>query len=200
MVCDVTSEDALREAKRELRAEIRTRRAQIDHADRVRKSLAIQKAVVATDEYRHATSVLLYASTLVEVHTFGLIETVLADGKRVVLPRMTPDTTLDLHVVGARAELRRNRYGILEPREDAPRAAPSEIDLAIVPGVAFDKNCNRLGLGKAYYDRLLPQTAHAVIVGLAFEEQIVKEVPHEARDRQIDAVVTEKRIIRRMKD
>ncbi len=191
----MSSDSSFRQTKQELRAEVRERRAGLDHALRMRKSLAIEKTVVATTEYEQAACIMLYASSHDEVHTFSLIEKALADGKVVVLPRMAAGENLEPHVVEDTTELRRNRYGILEPLETAPRASLGDVDVAIVPGVAFDERCNRLGMGKGCYDKLLPRIEHATRVGLAFEEQMVESVPCEEHDSRVDVVVTEKRVL-----
>lgn len=194
-VTSVSSEGSLAEAKRALRAHMRERRAGLEHALRMRKSLAIETTVIATKEYQQAACVMLYASSHDEVHTFSLIERALADGKVVVLPRMAAGENLEPHVVADTTELRRNRFEILEPLETAPRASLGDIDVAIVPGVAFDDQCNRLGMGKGCYDKLLPRIEHATRIGLAFEEQLIESVPCEEHDAHVDVVVTEKRVL-----
>jgi len=174
---------------------MRERRAELDHALRMRKSLAIEATVISAREYQQATCVMLYASSHDEVHTFSLIERALADGKTVILPRMAASENLEPHVVQDTTELRRNRFGILEPLETAPRASLGDINVAIVPGVAFDDRCNRLGMGKGCYDRLLPRIEHATRIGLAFEEQLVEAIPCVEHDCAVDVVITERRVI-----
>ncbi len=93
-------------------------------------------------------------------------------------------------------ELSIGSYGILEPRTEKIRKTRVEdIDLIIVPGVAFDKKGNRIGHGKGYYDRLLDKT-NATKIGLAFEFQLLKEIPTDKHDLPIDILITEKRIIK----
>lgn len=193
-------ETSVRKAKRAVRAEVRSRRRAMTYSERTRKSLAIEKTLAGTDEYKNAATILAYASISDEVQTLGLIERAVADGKTVVLPRVTATEALMLHQVGGTAELTRSRYGILEPRARAPRVPASDIDLAIVPGVAFDESCHRLGLGKGCYDKLLPTLKRIVTMGLAFEAQLVDEVPRESHDRPVDMIITEKRTIRRSEE
>lgn len=191
------SRTAVHQAKQVLRDEVRGRRAAIEHTERMRKSLVIERAVSAIDEYVSARTVLLYASTRDEVHTLGLIEKALADDKVVALPHMTSGGSLEPRRATDTGELERNRFGILEPGVRAPLIHPVTIDVAILPGVAFDAACNRLGMGKGCYDRLLPALERATTIGLAFEEQVVAAVPHETHDRAVDIVVTETRVMRR---
>lgn len=189
-------ETSVRKAKRGVRAEARSKRRALSHSERTRKSLAIEKRLAGTDEYKNCDTILMYASISDEVQTLGLIERAVADGKTVVLPRVTVTEALTLHRVGGTAELRRSKLGILEPVARAPRMRPADIQLAVVPGVAFDQGCHRLGLGKGCYDKLLPRLEGITKIGLAFEAQLVDEIPREAHDRPVDMLVTEKRVIR----
>ena len=118
-------------------------------------------------------------------------------GKTVCLPRvdwdakgMVPAVVTDL------TTLVTHRHGIAEPGERAPVVAVEDLDLILVPGVAFDERCNRLGRGGGFYDRFLggvgPDTP---VAGIAFELQMVRSVPMERHDRAMDAVVTESRLI-----
>jgi len=89
------------------------------------------------------------------------------------------------------ADLKKGKFGILEPAH--PVFAPEEIDLILVPGVAFDHSGNRIGRGGGFYDRLLPQY-RAVRAGICFDFQCVKWIPVEPHDCKTDLVVTESRI------
>ncbi|MBE0417898.1 MAG: 5-formyltetrahydrofolate cyclo-ligase, partial [Coriobacteriia bacterium] len=88
-------------------------------------------------------------------------------------------------------------FGLLEPPEDSPVVPPEDIDIVIVPGVAFDVACWRVGHGGGYYDRLLGMMGRAVAVGLAFDGQVFAEVPHDDNDVRLDALVTPSRTLRR---
>ena len=93
-------------------------------------------------------------------------------------------------------ELRVGSYGILEPRiEKIRKTNVEDLELIIVPGIAFDKNGNRLGHGKGYYDRILGKT-NATKIGLAFEFQIVGKIPTNENDKPVDIIITEERVIR----
>jgi 5-formyltetrahydrofolate cyclo-ligase len=109
------------------------------------------------------------------------------EGKRVALPRVAGDE-LSVHWVACREELVPGKFGILEPRADAPSAGRA-FDLILVPGMAFDRTGGRLGRGKGYYDRFLT-SASGFVAGVCFDDQLVSEVPREPHDARIDAVVT----------
>ena len=93
-------------------------------------------------------------------------------------------------------DLKISSYGILEPKKDKIKNISSDkIDLIIVPGVAFDLKGNRMGHGKGYYDRFL-NLVKSTSIGLAFEFQIIENIPVESHDKPIDMIITEKRIIK----
>jgi len=94
-------------------------------------------------------------------------------------------------------ELALGDLGVYQPREEFYRiVSPDELDLVIIPGVAFNKRGDRLGRGGGYYDRFLKQLRKQVpIVALAFEVQIVEDIPLEESDMPVDFIITEQRII-----
>lgn len=186
---DVKSEKAA------LRRVLRDRRARIPAELRAAWSAAIAARVQGLDLWRRAETVQLFIGALPgEVETRGLAAACLAAGKTLVCPR----------VVGERLELRRveelnalarsERWGLWEPTE---RCAPVElraIDLALVPGLGFDRRGGRLGMGGGFYDRFLAETdAHRV--GLCFELQLLLSTPVDGRDAAMHRVVTELQVI-----
>ena len=110
------------------------------------------------------------------------------EDKKIALPRVDGND-LVLHWVAGPDDLVKGCFGILEPPASTPVADPNKLDLILVPGVAFDRQGGRLGRGRGYYDRLLAGTS-AFKVGVCFDWQIVPEVPREAHDIRMDAVVT----------
>ncbi len=149
--------------------------------DRLRKSNLIKKKLFSSNVYKKAKTILFYASFDGEADTTSMLRQALKAGKRIALPvmveakkTMVPSLVSDLD-----KELGIGPYGIMQPKKDCLRPVDlSDIDLVIVPGVAFDKQGNRLGRGKGYYDRFLknlpPQTP---TIGLAFSFQVLKKLP-----------------------
>lgn len=177
--------------KHHLRARARAARAALTPAERVEAAEAVAQRVLRLLEGRTVTAVLGYVATAEELDPEPLLQALRAAGARVALPRVTGPMRLALHWVTPSDELVAGAFGILEPADDLPGADPAEIDLALVPGVAFDSACNRLGYGGCFYDQLLPKLrAEALKVGLAFDAQLVDEIPAEPHDVVLDFVVT----------
>lgn len=144
-------------------------------------------------EYSGSESYLLYHSTMNEVHTHQLIEILYGMKKIVFLPIVNGDS-LDIGVFKGWDCLSSGAFGILEPVECADI---KHIDIAVVPGVAFDKRLHRIGYGKGYYDRLLRAARFGLSVGFAFECQLFDEFDYEPHDIPMDVLVTENYIYRR---
>lgn len=122
-----------------------------------------------------------------EVQTHSFIEK-WSKQKEIILPVVTGDI-LELRLYTGSADLQTGAYGIAEPT-GALFTDYATIDLAVIPGVAFDLSGHRLGRGKGYYDKLLPQLTTAVKAGLCFPFQVVKEVPTEPFDIPMDIIIT----------
>lgn len=176
---------------------MRARLAEQGAADVRAKSAAIWERLSLLGEFAAATRLLVYVSTGSEVDTQGLIRQLLAMGRQVCVPRFEPATqgyaTSMLHDFDS--ELTTGQYGVLEPKPGVIRpSALKQIDAALVPGLAFDETGNRLGRGRGHFDRLLGQTG-GVRIALAFDFQVLDEVPAEAHDARMDFIVTETRVV-----
>jgi len=158
---------------------------------------AVQARLVAEPEWLEAGTVLLYAAMPDEVATLPLIRLALAEGKRISLPACDTScrTIVAREVRDPERELLPGAYGIYEPERACAVVPPGQIDLAIVPGRAFDAAGRRVGRGGGYYDRLLSDFRGRT-VALAFDCQIFREVPVDAHDVAVDAIVTESRTLR----
>jgi 5-formyltetrahydrofolate cyclo-ligase len=164
--------------------------------DRETRSRGICERLLATTAYRDARTVLFYVDLDHEVQTRECLSAALAAGKRVLVPYCVGDD-LGLFHLHHLDELEPRTFGILEPPEPlralADRAiALEEVDLVVVPGVAFDPSGARLGWGRGYYDRLLREAPRsACLVGLAYECQIFPALPVEPHDVRMDLVISE---------
>ena len=134
-----------------------------------------------------AKVILAYYSLPGEVDTHTLIQELVAEGKTVLLPKVLDDTTMELRQYAGPQDLSEGAYHIMEPM-GAPFKDFSQIDVALIPGLAFDTNGHRLGRGKGYYDRFLTAFTGKTI-GVCFDFQKVAEVPVDAHDVAVDRVV-----------
>jgi len=184
--------------KQQLRKETLSRRSGLPEADRSAKSAEIVKKIKSMPSYQQARTVMLYLDFRGEVETTALVEDTLAAGKRVVVPVCNPDKTITpTELKDLRLDLTIGTWGIREPMPDRCQPVdPLEIDLVLVPGVAFDSKGNRLGYGAGYYDRfVLRLRPNVPLVALAFELQILPELQPDPHDRPMNMVVTEDRVI-----
>lgn len=156
----------------------------------LRLSLLAQQNLIATDAFDAAGIIALYSAIRNEVLTDKLFAAANAAGKQTVYPRMCGDH-LEFVPVDALCDLVPGRMGVPEPH-DGPELALSEVDLMVVPGVGFDLSGHRLGYGRGFYDRLLGDLEQRpLLVGLAFEQQVVARLPRDPHDVHVDLLVTE---------
>lgn len=177
--------------KKEARRAALEKRAGLTGTERAEKSEAIAERFLR--EFSAADSYLLYHSFMSEVHTHSLINVLYGMKKTVFLP-IVKGECLVTGVYKGENSLLNGAFGIQEPVE---RAEADHIDIAVIPGAAFDRRLHRAGYGKGYYDRLLGAAHFGLLVGFAFECQIVDEFDFEPHDVPVDVLVTEKDIYRR---
>ena len=184
-------------SKAELRSTLRRRRAALPAEAVEGWSAAIAARLNGLPEFRRADTIHCYASSLPgEVGTDRLIAQLLTERRRVVCPRVRAHGQLEHREISALSHLVDAAFGLREPDPElAPPVDPEIANLIIVPGVAFDVEGGRLGMGGGYYDRFLAQVS-APIVGLAFEMQLVDRLPMSMHDQRVDVIATERRVIR----
>lgn len=177
--------------KREVRIRVLRQLRTQKEGERRRKSEAIRRKLVRLAAFRKAKTVLCYVSLLYEVETRRLIEQMLDAGKRVVVPRVVRRQLLLSELRDPDEDLSPGAFGVLEPRPQAHRPVrPEELDLAIVPGLAFDRRGHRLGHGWGYFDRLLARVPRVTpTVGVCFSFQLVDRLPTGPHDRPVHRVL-----------
>ncbi|MCL6088784.1 MAG: 5-formyltetrahydrofolate cyclo-ligase [Candidatus Marsarchaeota archaeon] len=183
--------------KRSLRPHYHALRAAERHAWGQEQEAQLERNLFSLPAFARARTVMLYASLRDEVPTHKLIERLLAAGMRVALPIASKkDRSLSLSCLSSMADLSPGLFGVPEPipARRSP-CAPSSIDVALIPGLAFDMQGHRLGHGLGYYDRFLPKLK-CPLIGLAYDAQIsAPALPREAHDHPVDYVVSEKRVV-----
>ena len=174
--------------KQELRKEIRNRKRQFTGEELRELSFALIQRLLSHPRLKEAHTIMLYYSLPDEVDTHTLVDSLLMSHKTIVLPRVTGEGTMELRRYTGPRDLAIGAYGIMEPTGEA-YTKYGEIDLAVIPGMAFDPAGNRMGRGKGYYDRFLPLITQAYKIGLCFPFQMVEAVPAEAHDVRMDEII-----------
>lgn len=185
--------------KKEFRKKVINLRKKKDKDFIKHNSDIITDKLLNLDCIKNAKNIMLYLDFNNEVSTDSLIKKLLDLGKIVSSPitlkeerKLIPSQITDL-----KNGIQYGTYNIREPKpECSPAINIKDLDVVIVPAVAYDKNCYRLGYGGGFYDRFLENLRKdAVTIGIAFDLQIFDEVPKEAHDAQLDYIVTESRIL-----
>lgn len=172
--------------KEELRREMRSLKKQHTPEQLAAMSAEVCEQLQANDLWREAQCVLLYHPLSDEVDVRPLLHAALKDGKEVWLPQVVGDDLILRRYTGDES-LHEGAFGIMEPEGDIlPVEDYNRIQLALVPGMAFDREGHRLGRGKGYYDRLLPRLTEARLLAVCFPFQIVEHVPTEEHDVTIE--------------
>jgi 5-formyltetrahydrofolate cyclo-ligase len=181
----------LREAKAALRRQIGTALAAMSPEQRAAGSAKICARLRELAVWQNAKLVLLFAPMPVEPDIWPLLAEVLGAGKTAALPRYHPadKNYVACRVQNVRSDIVTGQFGIREPAARCPEIPLSRFDLILVPGVAFDGHGHRLGHGKGYYDRLLAG-AGGVKCGIAFDEQMVNEIPTGPSDAGMNFILT----------
>lgn len=175
--------------KAEVRKEIRALKRQLTLDEKIRRSEPIMRKVEALPEFQRARTVLTYWSMDDEVQTHAFVDRWFRT-KNLLLPCVDGDTLRLRQYTGRECLRAGEQFGIGEPT--GPEFTDLDaIEMIIVPGVAFDRAGNRMGRGRGFYDRLLKSTAHALKVGVAFDFQVIGEVPTEPFDVPMDRVISE---------
>ena len=184
------------EAKAELRRKIRAALQNISPAARAAAFARLCARLKEQSFWKNAASILFFAPLPDEADVWPLLEETVAAGKIAALPRFDPadQSYAACRVRDLSGEIVTGTFGIREPVPSCVEIPLNQIDLVLVPGVAFDLRGNRLGRGRGFYDRLLAET-RGVKCGIAFDEQITGEVPTGERDLQMDFILTPTRCV-----
>lgn len=183
--------------KNELRKKLKKIRDDIPSNKRKIEEKIIAETLLNSEIYKNSKSIFIYNSFRSEVDTSYIIEEALDFGKIVALPITNPiDHSMEAYEINKDSVFIQDAYGIQSPDKKTSKIInPKEIDLAIVPMLAYDSYGNRLGYGGGYYDRYLPRLREdAIVVGLAFSNQFVEEIPIEKYDKKLEYVITVKYI------
>ncbi len=176
------------ELKKQIRNQIKELKSGISFAEKIQRSKEIFQKIEQNLIFQKAECILCYWSMTDEVHTQEFIMK-WADKKDFILPSVQKDVLILKKFEGTDGLRTGEKYGIQEP-DGVEFTDFDKIDLVIVPGIAFDKNNNRLGRGKAYYDGLLPKL-NAYKIAVCFDFQLIENIPAEKHDVKMDEIITD---------
>jgi 5-formyltetrahydrofolate cyclo-ligase len=179
------------DAKRRLRSTLGARRSRVSPREAAAAASALVDAVLEEPRIRRARRVALYAASDHELPTRSLFEALGSLSIARLLPRFD-GAVISWGGAEDWDALTAGRFGILEPPSDPAVAGLTANDVVLLPGVAFDRSGWRLGRGGGHYDRSFPPgTESPWLVGVGYSFQWLAELPHDSRDRRVDAIVTE---------
>lgn len=191
--------DELKSAKEQIRKDIAKAVNGVTEKQRAEKTKAIETRLFGFANFLEARIVLLYIDGENEVRTKNILKNTYALNKIVVLPAFDSERlkVSVFKVDHPDKDLLPGPRGVAQPNPARCKPVPlHKIDIAIIPGVAFDEKGARIGSGHGYYDRFIPDLpATTRKVALAFEEQILPQAPTESHDKHVDIIITDKRII-----
>lgn len=184
----------------DLREHLLDLRKAIPEKQRTAANTAIAERLYQLPEFKHSQNIGCYQAYAGEVGTDAIIKTILAAKKTCFLPLVERDLHLTFAEFNNTSQLEKNDHGILEPKAPHTICAPETLDCVLVPLIAFDRHCHRLGWGKGCYDRtfeflnvkIRPQQPY--LIGLAYELQSVLELTTNLHDVRLNAVLTEKKL------
>lgn len=174
--------------KAEIRKYIREIKRQFNTFELAEQSETVISRLKASPKFRNANVIMLYYSLDDEVCTHDLIDELARQGKTVCLPKVLANGEMELRTYHSRKDLAEGAFHIMEPTGSRFTDYDS-IDIAVIPGMAFDKEGHRLGRGKGYYDRFLSQLPPIHKAGICFNFQKLPIIPSEAHDVKMDEVI-----------
>lgn len=174
--------------KKELRKQIRNRKRQFTADELNELSVPVMNRLLGMPEVINAKTILLYYSLPDEVNTHETVELLARQGKTVLLPKVIDGENMEIRIYESPEDLTEGNYGIMEPNGKL-FTDYGKIDTAVIPGMSFDADNNRLGRGKGYYDRFLKNIPQAYKIGVCFDFQKEQNIPHDEYDIKMDTVI-----------
>lgn len=177
--------------KQSVRKIIAAKRCALSKAEVEQKSLQISNNLIALDIFKLSRSIALFSPIHNEVRTQSVFDKAIEHRKEVYFPRVN-GPSLDFCRVQNLEQLKSGNFGVLEPFPQLPAANIHDIDLFVLPGVAFDRSGNRVGYGKGFYDRALADVPKEKKAALAYHFQLSDSVPADEDDRKVGILITER--------
>lgn len=181
--------------KKEIREKIINRLQELTNEQKVKQEKAIMDTLFQTPEWKKAKTVAVTLSQKIEINTSAIIDKAWSEGKVVVIPRAKKKKEMDFVVYTKETPIERSSFGLKEPASDLVAISKSEIDLIIVPGLAYCESGFRIGFGGGYYDRFLANYKGETL-SLVLDEQQINSFKIDPFDVPIKLLITPQKIIR----
>ncbi len=178
--------------KADIRKLVLQKRNSLSKNELIIKSEAICNQLLKLSAYKYAETIYIYMDFRNEVMTKQIIDNALNTGKKVALPKIIGDE-MSFYYIEGYEDLKKGYFGIIEP--DTKYPADEENAFIVIPGVAFDERGVRLGYGRGFYDRFLCKHMEFDQIAIAFEAQMVDNLPYDELDVTMERIITEERII-----
>lgn len=185
--------------KPQIRKEMIAKRNKLSRKQILENSGKIFDRLYSSSLYKNAKTIMIYVSIGSEVFTHDFIQRAILGGKKILVPKCKPNSKKIIlsHVIDFKSDLEKGFKGLIEPKKETLRPVSSdELDLILVPGLAFTKAGHRLGYGGGYYDGFLADISRDTPkIALAFELQIINTLIVESHDVPMDFILTEERLM-----
>ena len=178
-----------------LRKALRQQRAQLTREQVAAASAAVARQILACDAFCKAKSVMGFLAFGKELGVDAVLAAALAMGKTVAVPHIVSDTSFVAVRLKNLQDFDLDRYGIRTVKPPLELIEPEELDLVLVPGVAFGRDGSRMGMGAGYYDRFLPKAKKALTMGVAYDCLLQESLPSDEHDVKMQLLVSESGII-----
>ena len=179
--------------KNKLRRSLKARRLAMGKSEREQKDHEIRQNLMALPQLQLAKSIFCFISNAAEVDTRALIKLLMAQDRQLSVPKIVAEQPMQAVIFKCWEDLEVAQLGILSPRNTKPVA--TTVDITLTPGLGFSPKGARLGYGRGYYDRWFATHGGGLKIALAYELQLVDELPTDENDVRVDLIVTEQRVI-----
>ena len=183
--------------KKEIRKHMLKQRDMIDKIQKQKWDNEIFNKVINSEYYKKAKTIFLFVSFKSEVDTHKLIEYAINDNKEICVPKIeTKEKGIELYKITGFDDLKVGYYNVLEPIEGSQKISSENIDLILMPGLAFDREGGRVGYGGGYYDKFLKESEKNRVkrIAIAYNCQLLDKVPMDENDMKIDGIITNEKI------
>lgn len=187
--------------KKDIRKVMTEKRDKISVSEKAHYDQSIFEKLKCSSFYENSKTVFIYVSFRSEVDTIRIINDLLSNGKTVCVPKVNRDKKeMEAYRINSIEDLQKGYFGILEPRASCKKVENTDIDLVLMPGLAFDRTGGRVGYGGGFYDRFLKTVNPGTLkIALAYHFQVLDEVPMEPCDIKIDGILTDDGLITKNK-